>query len=130
MDDMTRNAVIARLRAALKARSGKVWSVTGGTGTAYGWITIDAPPAARTWRRRLRAGLTIGKGYEDYEEYDSGQRDGHTSPAQCAELAALLGLPSVHHQGVSIPAGHDYYREYLDRAEGRTPAMLGTPYWD
>ena len=32
------------------------------------------------------------------------------------------------HQGESIPAGHDYYREYVDRAEGR--GVIGRPYWD
>ena len=46
-----------------------------------------------------------------------------------AELAALLGK-DVHHQGQSIPASRAYRREYLDRAEGRTPAETGTPYWD
>jgi hypothetical protein len=45
-----RDAAIKRIRAALKFRSGKDWSVTGGKGTAYGWIKIDAPPRRRTWR--------------------------------------------------------------------------------
>jgi hypothetical protein len=47
---MTRNEVIKVIKAALKRRSGKEWSVTGGKGTAYGWLTIDAPPKRRTWR--------------------------------------------------------------------------------
>ena len=102
--DLSRKAVIARIKAALRARSGKAWSVTGGSGTAYGWITLDVPPAQRA----------------DLERRTKGQ----------VELAALLGLPAVHHQGVSIPASHAYYREYIDRAEGRTPSVIGHPYWD
>lgn len=124
-----RNATIARLRAALRERSGTTWSVTGGRGTAYGWITIDAPPARCTWRHRLKAGALDSPA--NYEEHDSGARGGHMSPDERRELGALLGLDApAHMQGVSIPASHDYRREYLDRAEGRPPAVIATPYWD
>lgn len=126
--DTHRNAVIARIRTALRQRSGVTWSVTGGRGTTYGWLTIDAPPAWRTWRYRLKPEMLDRP--ENYEEYNSGERGGHTGPAEREELGRLLELPHVHFQGVSIPASHDYYREYVDRAEGRTPATLGTPYWD
>lgn len=98
--DLTRKAVSARIKAALKARSGKAWSVTCGRGTSGGWITIAARP-----------GDTLTK-----EEQ--------------AELAKLLGKEAVHCQGEKIPASHDYYREYVDRAEGRTPEVVGEPYWD
>jgi hypothetical protein len=47
---LDRDEAIKRIRAALKRRSGKAWSVTGDRGTAWGWIKIDAPPARRTWR--------------------------------------------------------------------------------
>lgn len=100
-----RNDVIKCIRTALRKRSGKVWSVSGGRGTAYGWITISAPPA-----RRIEFG--------------------YMSDADRAELAKLLGKDSVHCQGESIPAGTDYYREYVDRAEGRAPSVFGRPYWD
>ena len=46
------------------------------------------------------------------------------------QLADALGKDHVHHQGELVPGGHDYYREYIDRAEGRSPAKVGTPYWD
>ena len=95
---------IKRIRNALKSRSGKPWSVTGGQGTTWGWITIQAPPARCV--------------------------DGYTSEADRAELADLLGLRSVHQQGENVPAGSDYYQEYIDRAEGRTPSRIGKPYWD
>ena len=127
---MDRNETIKAIRDALKHRSGKSWSVTGGSGTAYGWITIDAPLARRTWGWRLKVGEFVDLP-ENYEEYDSGQPNHHTSPAERTELANLLGLDRpVHLQGVSIPASSDYHAEYLDRAAGRTPAKIAEPYWD
>jgi hypothetical protein len=100
-----RKETIKQIRQALKVRSNKTWSVTGGTGTAYGWLTISAPPARR-------------------DEF------GRISESDQAELKMLLALDSVHTQGVSIPASSAYYQEYIDRAEGRTPSKIGTPYWD
>lgn len=98
------NAVVKIIRKALRLRSGKAWSVTRGSGTAYGWIRISAPPA-----RLVNDRMTE----EDKKE-----------------LAALLGRDSIHCQSESIPSGYDYYREYLARAEGRVPTVNGTPYWD
>lgn len=123
-----RNHVIAVIRKALKDRSGKAWSVTGGRGTAWGWIEITAPPARRTWDHRLKPGMPDAP--ENYEEYDAGRPGLNMSPADRAELAKLLGKDSVHYQGESIPAGSDYRIEYMDRAEGRTPSRIGQPYWD
>lgn len=87
---MTRDEAIQRLRAALKRRTGRPWSVSAGRGTSWGWITVQAPP-----RRRW---------------------NGHTSTEDCAELARVFGLdrPS-HHQGESIsPDRRDWY---VGRAE-------------
>lgn len=127
--DTNRDAVIYRLRVALRQRTGRTWSVTGGRGTAWGWIKIDAPPARQTWRHRLREGATFDRP-EDYEEYDSGRPGGHMSPADRLELAAFMGLERVHVDGISIPASSDYYTEHVDRAEGRAPRVTGRPYWD
>lgn len=96
---------IIRIRKALKARSGKSWSVHRGTGTAYCWITIHAPPSRRG-------------------EF------GYMSDADRAELAKLLGLETVHSQGESVAASSAYRQEYVDRAEGREPSVIGEPYWD
>ena len=127
--DLSRAAVIARIKAALKARSGKVWSVTGGHGTAYGWLRIDAPPAKRTWKHTLLAGADDRP--ENYRDGDSGTQGGHMSPALRAELAALLGFAEpVHPQGHSVPASHDYYRETIERAEGKPVTKVAEPYWD
>lgn len=127
---MDRNATIKAIRKALKARSGKAWSVTGGSGTAWGWLRIDAPPARRTWQNRC-TGQTDLRGFPVVEEYeDASQSFGHAGPADRAELAELLGLDSIHQQGVSIPSQNDYYREYIARAEGHVPTLCGTPDWD
>ena len=127
---MDRNDTIREIRNALKRRSGKAWSVTGGRGTAWGWITISAPPARCTWRERQIAG-SMGRDPGDFELYDSGEPGRCMSPAETAELAALLCIePHMARQGVSIPASSDYYREFVDRANGREPSVLGRPYWD
>ncbi len=126
---MNRNDTIKTIRDNLKRRSGKAWSVTGGTGTAYGWITIDSPPKRRTAHSRLKPGATT-TWPEDYETVDTGEPGGYTTDADRKELAALLGLEAAHCQGVSIPSGNDYYQEYLDRSAGITPTRHGTPYWD
>lgn len=130
---MDRNETIKKIRTALKLRSGRGWSVTGGRGTAYGWIKIDAPPSLCTWSYRPKAGAgeCPPPGNEFWEEYDTGEVGHHMSPADRDRLAKLLGLNEpVHVQGVSIPSSNDYYAEYIDRAEGRTPNVVGEPYWD
>jgi hypothetical protein len=100
-----RDSAIAAIRSALRRRTGRAWSVTGGRGTSWGWIRISAPPARRT-------------------EY------GCLNDIDRATLGTALGLDKVHQQGVSIPAGLDYRTEYVDRAEGRVPLRIGEPYWD
>jgi hypothetical protein len=103
--NVDRDPTIRAIRAALRRRTGRAWSVTGGRGTSWGWIRIHSLPSRR-----------VGYGY--------------LSESDRRELAAALGLESVHQQGVSIPAGHDYRAEYIDRAEGRAPRVHGSPYWD
>ena len=100
-----RNQTIALIKKALKARSGKTWSVTGGRGTAYGWITVSSMPCRR-----------VGFDYISDEDRN--------------ELASLLALDSVHRQGHSIPASSDYYRENLERAHGLPVTKKAEPYWD
>lgn len=118
--DTSRNATIARIRAALRKRSGKAWSVTGGRGTAYGWITIDTSPARRTWVFVSDGRLMV----------NSGRPGGHMSRAEQQELGSLLGLGPVHFQGVNIAPYSDSRIEYIDRAEGRKPRVIGAHDWD
>ena len=125
---MDRNETIKEIRTALKRRSGKSWSVTGGRGTAWGWIKIDAPEKRKTARFRLKEGMSDWP--ENYEEIETGEPGHHMTPADRAILGSLLNLDSVHYQGISIPASNDYYQEYIDRANGRTPEKFGKQYWD
>jgi len=126
---MHRDEAIRLIRAALKRRSGKLWSVKGGRGTAWGWIEIDAPPARRTWHY-VETGEKAEDGLPVYREVH-GPIGGHTGPDDRQELQQLLDLDhEPHFQGLSIAASSDHYQEYVDRAEGRVPSVAGRPYWD
>lgn len=129
-----RDATIKALRAELKRRSGGVsWSVTGGRGTSWGWLTITAPPARRTAGSRQIPG-TSGRDPEHWEQHDREHPDGGAdmTMADRVLLAKVLGKDSpIHMQGESIPADNEYRREYLHRAMTGTPGPFGgTPYWD
>src|SRR5262245_34845329 len=103
-DRRATDELVRRIKAALERRSGLKWSVTQKTrGSDYGWLRITAPP-----RRRI---------------------EGCLSPEDHQRLSALLGK-EVGPQGASVPSADDSYQEYLDRAEGREPSVLGVPYWD
>lgn len=110
-----RNDAIVLIREALKRRSGKTWSVTGGSGTAWGWIRIMSPPM-----RRVSSDGTPQPG-----------RNWYMTAEDCAELGELLGLGEpVHIQGESIPAASDYRRAYIARARGLEVIGDAQPYWD
>ena len=127
-----RNDVIARIRRGLNNRSDRSWSVTGGRGTSYGWLQIDAPPQRRTFDHRP-TDERGGDGLPVFELVDAGSDGYLMGRDDRIELARLLGFPdesAVPHQGVKVPSGHDYYAEFIDRAEGRPPSTRGEPYWD
>lgn len=138
----SRNEAIAEIKRALRERSGKTWSVTGGRGTAWGWITISAPPSRRgcAEQHRFATAETCGDCGADRQfvaDYscsahvcDSRCYGGYIVPAERVELAALLGLAHVHPQGVNIAAGSDYRAEYVARARGEAPTVRGQQYWD
>lgn len=106
MTHIDRNEAIARIKKALKARSGKSWSVTGGRGTAWGWIDINVPPARR--------------------------RDGGMTEEARLELQELLGLPAwraVHFQSESVsPEQREWYVLRAEGARGRD--VPGGADWD
>lgn len=99
--DLDRDTAI---RDALRIRTGRTWSVTGGRGTSWGWITIQAPPKRRN-----------GDTMTDDDQ---------------ATLAAALDLPyGAHRQGVTVAASSAHRREYVNRARGL--AYTAAPaYWD
>lgn len=115
---LTRDETIRRIKKALQQRSGKTWSVTGGRGTAWGWLKIDAPPKRCVFEFDGVTPLAPGRSF------------GVMSKADREELATLLGKSNVHQQGESVPSGSDFYQEYIDRAEGREPTVFGKANWD
>ena len=143
-----RNETIALIKKSLQERSGKTWSVTGGRGTAWGWITISVPP------KRLGCAKLHEFNYvkDESDEICSvcGERrhtwkatdfcakhvcmdvcwKSYITPEDRAELAKLLNKKYIHMQGDNIPSGSCYYEEYIDRAAGRTPTKYGERYWD
>lgn len=125
-----RNTAIKAIRAALKRRSGKTWSVTGGRGTGWGWITISAP-RARLTGDRVETGERTPAGDPIYTYTDTGQYTGCMTEADKRELGELLGLGhNASQQGESIPSSSDHYYEYIARSEGRRPTTCGKQYWD
>ncbi len=91
-----RDMAVAGIRAGLRQRSDRAWSVRTGRGTVAIWITNIGPPA------RLSPGRSM-------------------SPQDCAALAKLLALDYVHPQGVMIEPSRANWDEYLIRARGRNP---------
>jgi hypothetical protein len=131
---LDRDDAIKLIREALKRRSGKTWSVTGGRGTAWGWITIQAPPARRIGHKLNPEYGDVNVHRTDVPMYVDDPESEHrwyTSEADRRELGELLGLGRpAHHQGVSIPAASDYRRWYVAAALGKTPIGDPRPYWD
>lgn len=107
-----RNVAIKRIREGLKRRSGHPWSVTGGRGTAWGWIRVTTPPA-----------------------HDKKHGRWQMSPGEVIALSRLLGYDdrnrgTVGRGGWSIPASNEYYRDAIKRAETGTSDEDPKPYWD
>lgn len=142
---MNRNEAIEAIKNGLKARSGKPWSVKGGRGTAYGWITVSAPPKRLGCAQEHQLDYStnvcqVCGGNANYSTQPWSECPGHVcaekcykaylTPADRKELAELLGLASVSSQGVSIAASSTYYNEYVARAAGLEPVKVGVPYWD
>lgn len=137
-----RDDAIQLIREALKKRSGKAWSVTGGRGTAWGWINVTAPPKRRvgqksnpeyvalTFEEQIRADRT-GEGPQSFLDDPDAEHRYYMSREECAELAELFGLTRpVHCQGLSIAASSDYRRFYVAAARGQETTNHPQPYWD
>ena len=99
-----RDEAIAAIKAAFKAR-GLRYSVTGGRGTVWGWITIDLLPSV----------------YKALD--DAGRKEAYRKLA--IDLGKEKGWTCE-----TIPASSGYYHEYIDRAKGVVPSIIGIPYWD
>jgi hypothetical protein len=103
---ITLEETIKTIRTELKRRTGKTWSVTRGSGTAYGWLRITAPPARQTGE------------FEYMTEED------------IKTLGEAMGFDRpISRQGLSVPASTEHYREYVNRAKG-LPFEVAQAYWD
>lgn len=121
-----RDEAIKRIRAALKRKTGKSWSVSGGRGTAWAWIRVQAPP-----RRRVKVDENPDFEFGDNtvtcisktgkppwidRKPDEGETAYFTSYAECIELAVAIGLERpVHYQGFQV--GPDETERWVLRIE-------------
>lgn len=127
--DLTdRDTAIAEIKKALKQRTGRSWSVTGGKGTAWGWITINAQPKDRVWEHVKLP--VAGPNGEEWEEKATAGEYGHMGPELREELRKALNLERVHYQGEMIAPSNKHRLEYVARARGETPTVRGEIYWD
>jgi len=98
-----RTATTKLIKTFLKARTGRTWSVTGSTGTAYGWLHIKAPAARVT----------------DYQ----------TTMDDQVMLALALGLERPT-RDFSVAASTGHWQAALERAAGLEVTGSEAAYWD
>jgi len=122
---MNRAETTKRIKRALKERTGRTWSVTGGRGTGWGWLKITSP-------KGRRVNHAISPKYADNPHIypappdflldvapDEGEIGWYMSKEDRAILQEALGLLNVSYQHISIsPEEWDWY---LDRAENGPP---------
>ena len=118
-EHLDRSEVVKRIKAALKCKTGKTWSVHGGCGTAWGWLTVEAPKSRRVSVKDNPAYVDPWEtpGELRYFEYIRENGENYfTSRAACAELALAFGLSEpTHYQGLQIaPEKWEYYLELAE----------------
>lgn len=118
---MTRNEATKCIKAALKKKTGKTWSVSGGRGTGYGWMTIQAAKSNRVAHKLNpdhNGFYTISEcirktGSPPWLEHvsDNGAENQYTTDADSLLLAEIFKtLCPYHHQGVSVsPENRERY---------------------
>ena len=120
-----RSVVTKRIKAALKRKTGKTWSVTGGRGTGYCWLTVHSPKSRRVahkinpdWNGFDSIPVCVAKtGRTPWIDYisENGDENCYMSDQDREELARVFGLNHpAHHQGHSIsPDDWERYMEYI-----------------
>ena len=109
-----RSEAVKRIKAALKEKTGKTWSVHGGRGTAWGWLTVEAPKKRRVSHRANPNYVSHQETPDEpwcFEYIDEQGENWYTSLAEREELAKAFGLDKpVHHKGLSIsPDNRELY---------------------
>lgn len=100
MLERNRSEVTKMIKGFLKARTGRDWSVTGGTGTAWGWLRITAPKGRKvdfraTMEDQILLGLAMGCDWPQ-ESFSVASSDGHW-------LAALQRAAGLEVTGSEVP---------------------------
>lgn len=113
-----RKNAVRRIKAALKQKTGKTWSVHGDRGTAWGWITVEAPKSRRVAHKENPAYKWSFPDEPPYGELpyiecacDEDRGAWYTSNADCLLLQQAFGLSrKAHFQGLSIsPDEREFY---------------------
>lgn len=101
------NEVTKRIKAALKRKTGKTWSVTGGRGTGWDWITVQAPKSRRISCRENPDYVDPWETPNEQRYFEYRRKDGKnrfTSREDCEELALAFGFRKpVLYGGLQIP---------------------------
>lgn len=101
-----RRDAVRRIKTALREITGLAWSVHGGRGTAWGWITVEAPKSRRVSIRDNPAYEDEWETPDEPRHFEYRRTDGHpncyTSESDCETLAIAFGRDRVGWQGVSI----------------------------
>lgn len=123
-ESLTREETIKRIRAALKRKTGKSWTVRGGRGTGWGWIRVESPPRRRVHHETVgdpRDPDFLNKPYEErFREVAPapGVTACCTPLAEAREIAAAFGdghKRLVSDQGLSISP--DAWEAYVEMVE-------------
>jgi hypothetical protein len=134
---MDTNAVCKRIKSALVKR-GLTWvSVKHDTGTAYGWLNIGVMPSkqAQGYHGMNCEQLTalcdaLGFDESDYHRCSVNRRDFPDSTTCQVLLRETYKGIRWGHNSIGVMDTYDAYKEFIDRAEGRTPSVYGVRYWD
>lgn len=123
-ESLTRKETIRRIRAALKRKTGKSWTVRGGRGTGWGWIRVESPPRRRVCHETVgdpRDPDFLNKPYEERfrEVAPALGKTAYSTPlAEAREIAAAFGdghKRRVGDQGMTISP--DEWEVYVEMVE-------------
>lgn len=130
---MERSEVTKRIKKALKKRTGQTWSVTGGRGTAWGWLTIEAAKSRQVMhdsnpkydrfalgRNQDELPWVERKPEKDEIAYCTSQED-----RKILAEALGIGMNFSSVQGVSVSP--DQWQFYVGRAENGKPEEKPEP---
>jgi hypothetical protein len=123
---LERSEAVRRLKAALKKKTGKTWSVTGGRGTGWGWLRIQAPKVRRVahgvnprYNGFDQIDVCIRKtGKPPWIEFvsDDAEENRYTSDEDSRTLTEIFKPGhSYHYQGLSVRP--EDWELYLERVE-------------